>query len=83
MNKAQVLTFTLDDEPPRVRSYMKENGYTFPVVVNGDLESRPFPRDRGIPETFVIGPDGRRSDQFRTWTFGRILMEVEKLARVN
>jgi hypothetical protein len=63
--------------------YLKEKGYTFKVVVDKGLEPRLFPTAGGIPKTFVVGPAGRRSDAFQTWTFGRILMEVEKLAKAN
>ncbi len=83
MNNVQVLTFSLDDDPSRVLSYMKEEGYTFPVVLGRDLELRLFPSEGGLPESWVIGIDGRRSDSFRSWTFGRILMEVEKLSRAK
>jgi peroxiredoxin len=79
MNNVQVLTFSLDSDPSRVRSYMKDKGYTFPVIVDKDLEARLFP-EGGLPETWVIGPDGRRADPFKSWTFGRVLLEVEKLA---
>ena len=63
--------------------YMKEKRYTFQVVVDKDLEPKLFPAVGGIPKKFVVGPDGRRSDAFQTWTFGRILMEVEELAKAN
>lgn len=80
MNNVQVLTFSGDADPSRVLSYMKEKGYTFPVIVDRDLEVSLFPLEGGIPKTWVIGPDGRRSDPFKAWTFGRVLLEVEKLA---
>jgi thiol-disulfide isomerase/thioredoxin len=82
MKNVQVLTFALDSDPSQVMRYMKEKGYTFQVVVDKD-EPKLFPAAGGIPKTFVVGPDGRRSDAFQTWTFGRILMEVEKLAKAN
>ena len=80
MNNVQVLTVSLDDDPSRVLSYMKEKGYTFPVVLDRDLELRLFPSEGGLPKSWVIGPDGRRSDSFRAWTLGRILMEVGKFS---
>jgi thiol-disulfide isomerase/thioredoxin len=83
MKNVQVLTFALDADPNTVRRYLKEKGYTFQVVVDQELEPRLFPAAGGIPKTFVIGPDGRRSDAFQSWTFGRILMELEKLAKAN
>jgi thiol-disulfide isomerase/thioredoxin len=83
MKNVQVLTFALDSDPSQVMRYMKEKRYTFQVVVDKDLEPKLFPAVGGIPKTFVVGPDGRRSDAFQTWTFGRILMEVEELAKAN
>lgn len=80
MNNVQVLTFCLDTNPDRVLSYMKKRGYTFPVIVDTDLETKLFPREGGTPQTWVIGPNGRRTDFFKSWTFGRILLEVEKMA---
>jgi len=35
----------------------------------------------GLPQTLVINPQLRRSEPFQTWTFGRILSEVEKAAK--
>lgn len=77
--KVQVLTFSVDADASRTASFMTNNGYTFPVIVNADLASRLFPA--GLPESWVIGPNGRRTDRFKTWTFGRILLELEKTAR--
>jgi len=79
--KIQVLTFSLDRDPEITRSFMKEKGYTFPVIVDPDLEQRLFPQEGGIPKSWVIDRQGRRSEAFRAWTFGRIVMEVEKIAR--
>jgi peroxiredoxin len=78
-NNVQVLTFSVDSDPSRTLSYMKDKGYTFPVIVERALDVKLFP-EGGLPESWVIGPDGRRSDAFKSWTFGRVLLEVEKLA---
>ncbi len=77
----QVLTFALDDDPARVRSYMAEKGYTFPVIVNERLSVRLFTADGGIPKQFVIDQEGRLSEPFRTWSLGRIFLEAERLAQ--
>jgi len=79
--KIQVLTFSIDRDPELVRSFMKEKGYAFPVIVAPDLEQRLFPQEGGIPKTWVIDRQGRRSDAFRAWIFGRIVIEVEKIAK--
>lgn len=80
-NKVQVITFCLDTQPNRVLSYMRKQGYTFPVIVSNDVETKLFPIAGGIPKTFVIGPNGRRTEPFKSWTFGRILLEVDKIAK--
>jgi thiol-disulfide isomerase/thioredoxin len=81
MNGVQVLTFALDDDPPRVRKYMVAHGYTFPVIVRSSLASNLFPAEGGIPKTFVVDREGRLSAPFREWSFGRVLLEVERFAR--
>jgi peroxiredoxin len=79
MNNVQVLSVSVDGDRSRVLSYMKDKGFTFPVVMDSDLPVRLFP-EGGLPETWVIGPDGRRTDRFQSWTFGHVLLEVEKMA---
>ena len=57
----------------------KEKGYTFPVIANPELEQSLFPLEGGIPKTWVIDRQGRRSEPFRSWSFERIVLEVERL----
>jgi thiol-disulfide isomerase/thioredoxin len=77
----QVLTFALDDDAARVRSYMAQKGYTFPVVVNERLSVRLFTAYGGIPKQFVIDQEGRLSEPFRDWSLGRVFLEAERLAQ--
>jgi len=77
----QVLTFSVDDDVSRVRTYMRAKGYTFPVIVNKRLEFNLLPRDAILPGLVIIDREGRRSDPFREWTFGRILLEAKALAK--
>jgi thiol-disulfide isomerase/thioredoxin len=79
MKNVQVLTVSVDDDRGPVQSYMKEKGFTFPVIMERELDVRLFP-EGGLPESWVIGPSGRRADRFQSWTFGRVLLEVEKMA---
>ena len=79
----QVLTFSVDDNPDRVRSYMKEKEYTFPVIVDRNLELELFPADEGIPKAWVLGPNRLRAEVPKNWTFGRTLMEIEKMAKAK
>jgi peroxiredoxin len=79
----KVLTFALDEDPARVRTYMAEKGYTFPVVVNSQLSARLFGSDGGIPKQFVINQEGRLSEPFVAWSLGRIFLEAERFARAR
>lgn len=76
----QVLTFSVDKDPSDVQKYMKEHGYSFPVIVSGELPRKLFPGQRGIPQFWVIGQDGRKSAPLESWSMGRVLYEVERLA---
>lgn len=80
-NTVQVLTISLDRDPEKVRAFLKQKGYTFPVLVDSGLHERIFdcgPGQGSLPETFVIDRVGRQSNWFKTWTLGRVLIEAEK-----
>jgi thiol-disulfide isomerase/thioredoxin len=76
----QILTFALDDDPARVRSYMAQKRYTFPVIVNPPLSVRLITSDGGIPKQFVINQQGRLSEPFLSWSLGRIFLEAARFA---
>ena len=82
-NRIQVLTCALDSEAAPVAKYMREARYTFPVIAGAQSFPDLCPADRGSPSHMVIDPQGRRSEPFRAWTFGRILFEIERAAGVN
>ena len=55
---AEVVSIVFDDETADVRAYFEQNGGDWPVVV-GDLDSIALDYGvTGIPESFLIGPDG-------------------------
>jgi thiol-disulfide isomerase/thioredoxin len=81
MKGIQVLTFSLDEDARRTRAYLSEYHLTFPVIVDRALGEKLFPTEGGIPKSWVIDREGRRSEPFHTWTFGRVLLEAEKLSR--
>jgi peroxiredoxin len=76
----QVLTFSVDQDPQKARRYLDEHHLTFPVIVDWELEKRLFQQVGGIPQSWIIDREGRRSEPFKAWTFGRVLLEAEKLA---
>ncbi len=79
----QVITISVDDSPAPVETYIKENGYTFPVVVSRDLAEKIFPVI-AVPQNWIIDRQGRRSEEM--WPGGgerwveRIVTEMEKAA---
>jgi thiol-disulfide isomerase/thioredoxin len=78
-SNVQVLTFAMEDDSRAVEAYMKENSYTFPVIVSGELVQKLFPAG-GMPQAWVIDQQARRSDLFVAWPAGRVLLEVERFA---
>lgn len=74
----QVLTFCMDYDYMHAHVYMKEKQYTFPVIADWKLVKKLFPSEGGLPQQWVIDGQGRRSAPFRSWTLGRILIELER-----
>ena len=54
----QVITFNLDTELELVQPFLKEHGYTFPVLLANDLVTRMFD-GYGIPQNWIVDPKGR------------------------
>jgi hypothetical protein len=77
----QVLTFCRDYDYTHARDYMKEKSYTFPVVADWALVNKLFKPSEG--QERLVNPDGQLSYPFRSWSFGRLLFEVEKTAAHN
>ena len=53
----QVLTFNIDEEAGLVEPYMKQHGYTFPVLMAYQLVHNLLD-DFGIPENWLVDPKG-------------------------
>jgi thiol-disulfide isomerase/thioredoxin len=56
----QVLTFSVDDDDAAARRYMKEKGYTFPVIRSPGIADKLFPW-AGLPTNFIVNPQGMRT----------------------
>jgi cytochrome c biogenesis protein CcmG, thiol:disulfide interchange protein DsbE len=54
--RAQVLSVVYDDQPEDVRRFFAERGGSWPVV--DDAGSKVDYGVRGVPESFLVGPDG-------------------------
>jgi thiol-disulfide isomerase/thioredoxin len=80
----QVLTFSVDDDAASARQYMKEKGYTFPVVCAPELADKLFPY-AGLPTSFVVNPQGMRTSLYGFSTdssgVGRLIEFLAKVAR--
>jgi thiol-disulfide isomerase/thioredoxin len=78
----QVLTFSVDDDAAIARQYMKEKGYTFPVIWAKELADRLFPYV-GLPTNFLINPKGVRTGlrgfSPDSTSVGRLIEELNKL----
>jgi hypothetical protein len=77
----QIITFNVDDNLGDVAPFMKENKYTFPVLLAGDLMNSLVPM-LGIPLNWIVDPSGTvRSEQVG---FGAIdKWEDEMLAAIE
>lgn len=48
-----------DEEPSRVKSFIAEHGYTYPVLIDSGRKVNSAYRIDGIPKNFVYGRDGK------------------------
>jgi thiol-disulfide isomerase/thioredoxin len=78
----QVLTFSVDDDAAAARAYMKEKGYTFPVIHGPKVADRLFPW-AGLPTNFLVAPDGRRSGMRGVgWDSTSVARLIDELAKI-
>lgn len=56
--KFRLITILYKDNGYNIFSYMKENGYTFPVYLNPDGSAAKYFGITGVPETFIIDKKG-------------------------
>jgi len=75
----QLFTISIDENPYLAETYMKENGYTFPVIVSQNLGWRLFPA-LGLPSAYLVDPQGQRSSRFHFRGVDGTLKELEKVA---
>jgi len=59
----QVLTLSVDDQPALVASYLKEKGYTFPVIHAIELADKLFPYV-GLPANLLVNANGWRTSLY-------------------
>jgi peroxiredoxin len=79
----QVLTFCRDYDYTHAHDYMKQMNYSFPVIADWVLAKKLFHGTDGQFRQWLVNPQGRLSYPLVTWTFGRLLFEVEAAAGRN
>jgi thiol-disulfide isomerase/thioredoxin len=79
----QVLTISVDDSPGAVTAYLKEQGYTFPVIRAPELADKLFPWG-GLPTSFLVNAKGLRTTLYGfggdTASLQQVLEDLKKAA---
>ena len=53
-----VLAVNMNEDPERVRPFIEEFGYTYPILLDPPDELAAEHNVRGLPVSFIVGPDG-------------------------
>ena len=53
-----VLAVNMGEDEDRVRPFIEEMGYTYPILLNPPQEMTREHNVRGLPVSFIVGPDG-------------------------
>jgi thiol-disulfide isomerase/thioredoxin len=78
----QVLTVSVDDHAAAARQYMKEAGYTFPVICGAELASKLFPYV-GLPTNFIVNRQGKRTSYYPFSPDSRsVALLIDELAKI-
>ena len=75
----QVLTFCGDYDYTHAPQYVKEKQYSFPVIADWKLVRKLFPEGSNPPYA-IVDADARLSYPLRSWSFGRVLLELDRAA---
>jgi len=76
----EILAFSVDDDPAKVESFMRENGYTFPVLMSTAEQSAAFGNTSRLPTSFIIDKSGRLRHKISGQVhYGRLQDLVEPL----
>jgi thiol-disulfide isomerase/thioredoxin len=80
----QLLTFSVDESAGAVRDYVKEKGYTFPVIHSPELADKLFPY-MGLPTNFLVNALGMRTSLYgfagNPEGMRRLIEDLEKAAK--
>jgi len=76
----EILAFSVDDDPAKVESFLRENGYTFPVLMSNAELSHAFGDVSRLPTSFIIDKNGRLRHKVSGQVhYGRLQKLVEPL----
>jgi peroxiredoxin len=76
-----MLTIVYRDAPEKAMAYMRENGYTMPVLLDYDMKVARNYWVRGVPETFIIDKEGIVREKIigrRAWDSPEAIGLIEK-----
>lgn len=77
-----MLAVSVDNDPEQVRRFQKASAYSFPILLDHENRVAALYGTTGVPETFLIGPDGslvfRRIIGPRDWMHPESLAAIEK-----
>ena len=77
----QMLTIIYMDDPKKAIEYMKMNGYTMPVLFDGDKKVARNYWVRGVPQTYIIDREGIVREKIigrRAWDSPEAIGLIEK-----
>lgn len=69
-------------DPQEILDFVSQNHLTFPVLIDADGVMKERYPGRGIPETYLIGRDGKVAGRFigpRDWTSESMLAHIDRL----
>jgi thiol-disulfide isomerase/thioredoxin len=76
----EILAFSVDDDPAKVESFLREKGYTFPALVASADQRRAFGDVSRLPTSFIIDKNGRLRHKISGQVhYGRLKNLVEPL----
>ena len=79
-----LLPIAVDDDPDSVPTFMKKNGYTFPVAVDPGRKVYSMFAEKYIPRNFIIGKDGKIAFQtvgYSAGEFNELIRDLEELLK--
>jgi len=78
----QMLSVSIDDTLEDILRFRKTLGYTFPMFLDPDHKAAALYQITGIPETFLIAPDGTLLQRVigpEDWAKDDVIAAIEKL----